>query len=123
MCTAYDSRHNVFLIGRNYNGPLLAYRYKQVPLKTEKKGRAADPELSASPNPFNPAVTLRLSGGRAGAVVFKVFDFSGRLVAILPCGQKESRVVWNASGMASGVYTVAAKNKGLLLRKKIVYSK
>lgn len=123
MCTAYDSRHNVFLIGQTYAGPLLAYRYKQVPLETEKKPDIEDAGILASPNPFNPSVVLTLSGALASGASIKVYDLSGKRVADLSKGISRGKAVWNASGLASGLY-VAVVQKGMLkLTRKVVYSK
>ena len=39
--------------------------------------------LSASPNPFNPLVTIRFSQSRSGHTALRIFDVSGRLVTNL----------------------------------------
>lgn len=79
--------------------------------------------LTILPNPFNPAVTLTLSGSYATDASIKVFDLSGKLVADLSKAVSQGRVVWNASGLASGVYVVVGQKGALKLTKKIVYSK
>lgn len=79
--------------------------------------------LEASPNPFNPAVTLTLAGKQMKDAGVKVFDPSGRLIADLSKGLKQGRAVWNATGLASGVYMVIAKQGKRSITKRIVYSK
>lgn len=77
--------------------------------------------LTAAPNPFNPAVTLRLTGALKNGAWARIFDLSGRRIADLSV--VNGTAVWNARAMASGVYLVTAGKKGLLLRKKIILSK
>ncbi|MDQ7051872.1 MAG: T9SS type A sorting domain-containing protein [candidate division KSB1 bacterium] len=59
------------------------------------------------PNPFNPSTSVRFFLPRKANVVLKVFDLSGKEVAILvdeerPAGQHTVR--FDAMGLASGVY-------------------
>jgi hypothetical protein len=79
--------------------------------------------LAVSPNPFNPAVSIRLKGGLRHAASLKVFDLCGRLCADLSGRVKKGRAVWNASGLASGVYVLCAEKGKTVLRRKIVLSK
>jgi hypothetical protein len=79
--------------------------------------------LIAAPNPFNPAVVLTLSGTLARGSSVKVFSMSGKLIADLSRNISNGRVVWNASGISSGVYMAVAQKGALRLTKKIVYSK
>jgi hypothetical protein len=85
--------------------------------------------LAASPNPFNPNVTISVSGWKAGAEL-KVIDVTGKVVADLTAsisggsrGMGLRRVSWNASGRASGVYIfmlrygkAELKRKAMLIR-------
>jgi hypothetical protein len=59
------------------------------------------------PNPFNPVTAIRYSLSVSGYVTLNVSDVLGREVATLvnetlPPG--EHQVVWNASGLPSGIY-------------------
>jgi hypothetical protein len=61
------------------------------------------------PNPFNPSTTLRFELPCEAEVTLTAYDLLGREVAILfrtsaPAGGHE--VLWNAAGLASGVYFV-----------------
>ena len=59
------------------------------------------------PNPFNPSTSIRYSVPEAGQVTLKVFDVSGRQVAVLVNEMKQQGVYsvdFNASELASGVY-------------------
>ena len=78
-------------------------------------GRVAYPlNLSASPNPFNPATTIRFDLPASGNVQVAVFDAGGRRVAVLVDGERDagSHVVpWNglsstSDPVSSGVYFV-----------------
>jgi len=59
------------------------------------------------PNPFNPATVLRFSLPSVTRARLEVVDITGRVVATLLDGELpagEHRCVWDASGMAGGVY-------------------
>jgi len=59
------------------------------------------------PNPFNPGTSIKYSVPEAGAVTLKVFDVSGREVAVLVDGVKQQGIYtvdFNASHLASGIY-------------------
>jgi hypothetical protein len=63
--------------------------------------------ISASPNPFNSTVALRFELSDASEVELKMYDISGREVAAIVNGQwstGEHSVVWEATGMPSGIY-------------------
>ena len=65
------------------------------------------------PNPFNAQTVITFTLDRAGRVELTIFDITGRSVGIqnfeplqkmYPAGTHE--IVWNAEGLASGVYLV-----------------
>jgi hypothetical protein len=59
------------------------------------------------PNPFNPATTISFSLPRKSFVSLKVFDASGREVAVLLAAELSAGTYsrqWNPAGLASGVY-------------------
>ena len=61
------------------------------------------------PNPFNAATTLTFNLSSSGKVSLKVYDITGREAASLVTGHLslgQHSVVWNAEGIASGVYLV-----------------
>ena len=63
--------------------------------------------LSSYPNPFNPSTTISFDLPIAGEVSLIIYDIRGREVRVLhtthlQAGQHE--VVWNAEGLASGLY-------------------
>jgi len=63
--------------------------------------------LSAAPNPFNPATTLRYEMPYAAHVTLQIFDISGREVATLMDAQREAgthNLTWDAGHLPSGVY-------------------
>lgn len=59
------------------------------------------------PNPFNSSTTIRYSVPYQSEVRIEIYDILGRKIETLEQGQKEAgvyRVVWNASGIPSGIY-------------------
>jgi hypothetical protein len=84
------------------------------------------------PNPFNPSTAIRfqllapsgVEGSAARIVTLKVFDLLGREVATLVDGRMEAgthKVVWNASGFASGIYFYRLQcGESVLVRKLVL---
>lgn len=59
------------------------------------------------PNPFNPATTIGFEVPQAVSVTLKIFDIKGQEIAELVNGRYPAgayRLVWDASGLANGVY-------------------
>ncbi|OGJ89697.1 MAG: hypothetical protein A2268_06860 [Candidatus Raymondbacteria bacterium RifOxyA12_full_50_37] len=68
--------------------------------------------LAAAPNPFNPAVTITVSGCTAAlnsGMSLIIYDLNGRLVANLTSKLVNGRVTWNAVNMPSGLYVVQSR--------------
>lgn len=71
--------------------------------------------LSTAPNPFNPTTEIHYSLGRAREVVLSVFDVGGRLIRVLADGPQaagEHGLVFDGTGLASGMYFVALEGAG-----------
>jgi hypothetical protein len=78
------------------------------------------------PNPFNPSTTIRFSLPRHSHVKLRVYDVSGRLVTTLvDRGMMAGvhSVVWNASGLATGVYLYRIQAGGFVQTRKLVLLK
>jgi hypothetical protein len=59
------------------------------------------------PNPFNPSTTIRYDLPKETYVTLKIYDILGHLVAELVNEKHDAgayEIVWNANGVASGVY-------------------
>ena len=73
---------------------------------------AAPVQVSAYPNPFNPATTLAFSVDRRGEVEVLIHDLRGALVARVFRGEMEAgahEVTWRADGLPSGVYLATVR--------------
>ena len=83
--------------------------------------------LSASPNPFNPRVSIRFSLPEAGHLQLQVFDLRGRLVRTLVDQHRaegQETVVWpgdddRGRALASGVYQLRLKAAGRLAETRV----
>jgi hypothetical protein len=81
---------------------------------------------SSYPNPFNPATTLSFSLAEAGLVSLRVYDVTGREVAVLVNGFRDAgvhEVTFDASQLASGIYIhhfeaglITTSNKMILIK-------
>jgi hypothetical protein len=88
----------------------------------------ADEKVSINvlPNPFNPRLTVIVSGWNTGAELV-VLNVNGQIVADLTVALKNysndrrisRQVVWDASGHASGIYLVVLKNRDSVHKRMI----
>jgi hypothetical protein len=70
-------------------------------------GPLSFPLSSAYPNPFTPPTTLTYSLPTAAPVTLSIYDIRGQLVTTLVDGHRDAgihEVVFDASGLASGIY-------------------
>jgi hypothetical protein len=75
------------------------------------------------PNPFNPTTTIRYALPHAAMVTLAVFDELGRQVALLAQGRKEAgtyEAVFQASGLASGIYYCRLQAEGFVQIRGLV---
>jgi len=82
--------------------------------------------LSAFPNPFNPSTTIAFDLPKAGHVSLRVFDLLGREVAVLKDGFVEAgthRVMFDGSGLPSGIYFARLDAAGFSQTKKLMLLK
>lgn len=79
------------------------------------------------PNPFNPSTSIRFELPKANRVTLKVYDMSGKEVAILVKNEQVSaglnEVVFNGSALASGVYFYTLQAGDFKETKKMVLVK
>ena len=81
---------------------------------------------NAYPNPFNPTTTIRFDMKKTGVAKVLVYDLLGRKVAELFNHQATAgshEVMFDGSGLASGVYFVRMEAPGFVASKKIVLLK
>ena len=79
--------------------------------------------LHASPNPFNPTTTIEFFLPGAARVSLQVHDVAGRAVATLVDGSLaagEHRAVFEARGLASGVYFVLLRTADTAVTERLV---
>ena len=110
------------ILGWENRGEIFANEQLNIAL-----GPQSDSKLSfAHPNPFNQSVTIAYEIPQAGKVSLKVYDISGREVAMLVEGNVSAGshiLTWNADGLASGVYFCILNNKRHTEIKKIILLK
>ncbi|MDP2360878.1 MAG: T9SS type A sorting domain-containing protein [bacterium] len=78
------------------------------------------------PNPFNPTTTISFTMPETGVASLKVFDLAGREVASLVNGltsRGNHNVVFDASGLTSGVYFYTFEGAGVTDTRKMVLVK
>lgn len=93
----------------------------------EPRSRPSDYSLSQNyPNPFNPSTSFELRVPSFGLVSLKVFDVRGKEVATLVNGSMtagEHRIVFDATGFASGIYFYRLETRGFSQTRKMVVTK
>jgi hypothetical protein len=128
LMTAYDSRHNVFLIGMEGMGTHFAYRYKYQDVGAQDAARGPDAgRVTVYPNPFNAAVVISIDDGHVGATrrvapTLAIYDINGRMVCctVPPASGKYT---WNAAAHPAGIYLLKAKIGKKTWLKKLVLVK
>lgn len=78
------------------------------------------------PNPFNPSTMIGYQLPAAGNVKLVVYDVAGREVAVLASGMMEAgrhEALFNAAGLASGIYLCRLEAGGMVAVRKMVLMK
>jgi hypothetical protein len=78
------------------------------------------------PNPFNPETVLELRVPYEAVALVRIFDLLGREVATLwngPVRPGTHKLLWNASGLASGVYYARLEAGSTVHTRKLVLAK
>ena len=78
------------------------------------------------PNPFNPTTFIKFSLPQASKVNLSVYNSLGELVNVLAFGEYEAGVyerVFDASGLASGIYIYILRTDNVILKQKMVLMK
>ena len=103
-------------------------QYDVIPAATGiMEEKPAEIELSpAYPNPFNPKTTIGFSLPESGRMTLTVYDVAGRKVAtlfekVLAAGRHE--VVFDGSGLASGLYFYRVQTEGIAKTGKMLLIK
>ncbi|RPH94579.1 T9SS C-terminal target domain-containing protein [candidate division KSB1 bacterium] len=82
--------------------------------------------LQNYPNPFNAATRIPFELTEAGPVLLRVFDLNGREMSILQDGEMNAgshSVLFDASGLPSGMYWYRVESNGFTASKKMVVMK
>jgi hypothetical protein len=81
---------------------------------------------NAYPNPFNPITTVEYNLSEMAKITVRVYNLNGQLVRTLiddTVAPGMQRVIFNADGLASGVYLIEAKTNSSLDHKKVLLLK
>ena len=94
----------------------------------ENKTRTPDAlNIRISPNPFNSACAIQISGMSLNSAIIEVLDYRGELVWIsgsvsLNCGN--AKVVWQpAAEIPSGIYFIEISADKQRIREKVIFMK
>ena len=89
-------------------------------------GKNSTDELAVMIDPFNPVMTVSFAIPKMGLASVKVFDISGRELAVLSNQNYQPgyySVNWNASDYSSGVYFISLKTNGTTITQKVLLLK
>jgi hypothetical protein len=117
LTTAYDSRHNVFMITAGpWTGAheaVWAYRYKNSSVKAELlKGATSILTISSSPNPFTPSSTVTITIPSRSEIELSVHTIDGKMVKRITNGTYNAgqyKFTWHTNNRegklsAAGIY-------------------
>jgi DNA integrity scanning protein DisA with diadenylate cyclase activity len=80
----------------------------------------------AYPNPFNPSTTISYRLSADSHIDLSIYNTSGRNIGTLFTGEQTAgrhQVIWDASGMPSGIYVVRLMAGDRMQNQKIVLMK
>ena len=119
-------------IDKSASGGRIYYKLKQIDIDGKYEysnvievdyNISTEASLSQNyPNPFNPATTIEYTIPEGGFVSLKVYDILGREVITLVNGKQEAgrhSVIFNGTGLTSGIYFYILKTENKLLTKKM----
>jgi hypothetical protein len=126
----HDGRQDIvisrFAVNSQGRGRLYADIYKASKLVSVEEERQLPLRIALQqcyPNPFNPSTTIEYSLGGRERVVLRVYNLLGQSIAILVNEEQirgQYTVVWNAAGLASGIYLCRLEVAGISLSKKLL---
>jgi hypothetical protein len=109
-----DGSGNVYVAGTSqrddFSNAATILKYAQITVSVEPDGTGLPGTFSLSqnyPNPFNPSTTIQFALPKSGRVELKVYNTLGQEVVTLVNEEKVAGIysaLWNAGGVASGVY-------------------
>ncbi len=79
--------------------------------------------MNPSPNPFNPSTTISFTLSEPSEIVLSIFNINGQHMSDLANGRFAAGMhsaVWNAEGMASGVYFCVLDTGGAVEAKRLL---
>ena len=98
-----------------------------VPTSLEDSERPMTMRLDQNfPNPFNPSTVVSFQLSVVGQTSLKVFDLTGREVAVLVDGRLpagEHSVTFDATGLPSGIYLYVLESGGQRVSRKLLLMK
>ncbi|MCA9784022.1 MAG: spondin domain-containing protein [Candidatus Delongbacteria bacterium] len=106
--------------------PLLRIRVARTAVSATEDIPANFSLAPAWPNPFNPSTTLAFSLAETAPVRLAVYNLAGQQVALLQDGLLsggEHRVVFDATGLASGMYLASLNSGGQVQTQRLVLIK
>ncbi len=78
------------------------------------------------PNPFNPTTTIKYSIPEESHVTIAIYNVSGQVVSVLKDEYQQAgnhSIIWNATGVSSGLYFSTLKANGFTETRKMVLVK
>ena len=132
--TLYDFNHDGledivisrFVVNQQGRGMLFSDVYlasKIVSIKEQYPQPSEIQLLPNYPNPFNPQTSIQYVLGRRATIRLSIYNILGEHVTTLAHGEENAgrhQVVWDATGMSSGVYMCRLEVGGTSLSRKLL---
>ncbi len=104
------------------------YKFEGTPVTSVKENKQINFSLEQNyPNPFNPSTTIKFALNEKLNVNLKIYDILGKEIAILLDNESKTagnyEIIFNASGLASGIYIYKLSSPKFSFSKKMILIK
>jgi ligand-binding sensor domain-containing protein len=109
-----DSKGNIWVSGR-----CGVIKYGMTDNIERKLNLSKRSQISILPNPFNPSASISYNLGSNRTGTMQIFNIQGKMVFERPI-QGSGTVIWDASGLGSGVYVLKAFSARKTYSRKLI---
>jgi hypothetical protein len=117
----------IYLSEWGNNSTVWLYKHTSAPAIQVGSRPMEHPAIRVSPNPFNAAIKIAVSGQRIAdsKIGIALYDIEGKMIQRLSATsyQLSAGITWSPASLPAGVYMVKAEMKGRSLSRRIILQK